>query len=385
MARALVAILWISLLPITARSSDKKDEMFRKKQELENIQADVEQSRRRLDSLRQLEADYHLRISERDQKIAGNETVIRRLNRELRALKNSIESAIGEHAEGQNELERSRRRYLGDIRRFYLVTREGSDLSWGDPNEEIVANRRVILLTAIAGHESGIVSQASEFLEQARQESERLSSERKRVDRLKEGRLTSTSLEKSKKALHKKKLEAVRRRSEDEADNLHILTEMQREMEEIVVQLERAQASRRAERDGTPSFFASLRGQLRSPYRGKIIESFGKNVNPVTNLESFSPGIRIKGRSGRSVVAVAAGSVVHVDTLRGYGEFVIIDHDGQYFTTYAGLSQILVSKGQFVSSEQKLASASLDGTVRFELRKGREPLDPVKWIRIDSF
>ena len=80
----------------------------------------------------------------------------------------------------------------------------------------------------------------------------------------------------------------------------------------------------------------------------------------------------------------AAGTVSYRGSLRGYGNFVIISHDSQYFTTYAGLGKVDVSQGQYLSAGSKLGTAAADGQVRFELRRGREPLDPVKWIKFED-
>ena len=93
----------------------------------------------------------------------------------------------------------------------------------------------------------------------------------------------------------------------------------------------------------------------------------------------------IKGKSGRQVAAVASGTVAYIGELRGYGNFVIMDHDGEYYSTYAGLGQVSATQGQYVQSGGKLAVAGPDGMVKFELRRGRKPLDPVRWIRIDSY
>jgi len=78
-------------------------------------------------------------------------------------------------------------------------------------------------------------------------------------------------------------------------------------------------------------------------------------------------------------------SIAYVGLLRGYGKFVIINHDNYYYTTYAGLENIVVAKDQFIYTGGKIGSATENGIVKFELRKGREPIDPVKWISIDSF
>ncbi len=166
------------------------------------------------------------------------------------------------------------------------------------------------------------------------------------------------------------------------------LTQAAEEMERVIARLEderRRQQAERGRQPSEPSVFATLKGQLQPPVRGKIAVPFGPAIDPITRLKSFSPGITIAARAGTPVRAVAAGEVAYVGNLRGYGKFVIINHDDEYYTTYAGLGEPLVSVGDFVTSSTQLGPLANDGQLKFELRKGREPLDPVTWIRIDSF
>jgi septal ring factor EnvC (AmiA/AmiB activator) len=116
-----------------------------------------------------------------------------------------------------------------------------------------------------------------------------------------------------------------------------------------------------------------------------VIRTFGHFEDEITKLKSFSPGIVIQSQSGRTVVSVADGIVAYVGNLRGYDNFVIMDHGDQYYTTYGGLGEALVSPNEYVLAGSELATIGIDGEVKFELRRGREPLDPIKWIRIDSF
>ncbi len=81
---------------------------------------------------------------------------------------------------------------------------------------------------------------------------------------------------------------------------------------------------------------------------------------------------------------MASGKVAYAGTLRGYGNFVIVNHDHQYYTTYAGLGKIMVSENQYLQSGEKIGESGSDGTIKFELRQGREPLDPVEWIDFES-
>lgn len=116
------------------------------------------------------------------------------------------------------------------------------------------------------------------------------------------------------------------------------------------------------------------------PASGKILANFNDNGN--------TKGLDIGGSMGQSVVAAAAGKVVHTGTtLRGYGKLVIIKHNKSYFSVYAHNSQILVKEGQSVVRGQKIAEMGDSDSDRvklhFEIRKLGKPIDPLKYLPND--
>jgi septal ring factor EnvC (AmiA/AmiB activator) len=369
-------------------ATDTKDEILIQKQEMEKIKKEVARSREKLDSLKQTEMDVQKKISEGDQKLATDQKVVSRLNQQLRQLQNKIKETTSELEAEQLELELSRRRYLGNIRQFYMAAHKPPEIFSEDPNEELTLQRQIIYLTSLASFESGNVDQASLDLEQTLHEKDDLAGESKKISGLKKKRETAISLTSNAKNKHERNLEQIRRKKTEEADRILTLEQAAREMENIIARLQQEVELRLAEEQGIdrgPSVFASLKGQLLSPCRGKIIVPFGNLVDPVTKLKSFSSGITIQATPGGKVVAVASGTVAYSGNLRGYGNFIIINHDNHYYTTYAGLGKILVSVNEYVLAGNRVAEAAGDGTVRFELREGRNPLDPVTWISIDSF
>jgi len=253
------------------------------------------------------------------------------------------------------------------------------------PNEELEYQRLLTYLGALAEHESQGVEHASALIDQSSENLEGMADRKRTIAGLKKKRETSYALGTSQREKEQKNLDQVRRKSMLEADRVITLRKAAEEMAAIITRLEeeRAQAAF-GPADTMPSAFAALRGMLQSPFRGKITEGFGEHIHPITHLKSFASGITIQGRAGTAVYAVASGTVAYSGNLRGYGNFVIINHDHQYYTTYANLGQISVSEGQYLQARSKIGVSGDDGVVKFELRKGREPLDPVKWISIES-
>ena len=384
-SRNLILLILLSAFLSPVQAASKKD-ILKQREGLKEIQKEVEESRSKLNLLKKEESAVHKKISKFDQRIESNKKVVRRLNNELNVLQKNVRKAEEKLENLQVTLDRAIRRYLGNIRQFYFTTREFTETGWLDPNKETNLERRIVLLSAFASYESDNLTKVSDFLNQTIEQKNQLKGERSKVRRLKQSKETATSLERSKKSRQQKELQKLRRKKTQESDRLITLEQAAREMEMILVRLEKERRKRGIrKRSDEPSFFASLKGQLRSPFKGEITIPFGNSVDKTTNLKSFSPGISIQGRAGQPVYSIAAGSVAYVGDLRGYGNFVIIDHDGIYFTTYAGIARAEVLSGELVAGGTKLGEAGPDGLIKFELRKGREPLDPIKWISIDAF
>jgi len=380
-----VAVIFALCLAAPASAGDQSKDILQQKKELERIQKDVDVGQRRLDSLQGEQSRVLKSISKYDERIASDRKVLRRLTRELDQLKSGIARADALLQQSREEYDRRHRRYLGNIRQFYILTQQPTRALTDSPDEEMEYYRKIIYLSALADFESGTIKDASALVDRSAEELDGLSGRQKKVSSLKKERETSRALGESQKQRQEKTLDQLRRKSMSEADRVISLRQAAQEMQGIISRLEEARLRRtRAGADTGPSIFATLRGQLLSPFRGKITQAFGEHVDPVTRLRSFSPGVSIKGKARGEVLCVASGTVAYAGNLRGYGNFVIINHDHQYYTTYAGLGEILVSEGQFVASRARIGLADQDGLVKFELRNGREPLDPVKWIRIES-
>jgi septal ring factor EnvC (AmiA/AmiB activator) len=83
------------------------------------------------------------------------------------------------------------------------------------------------------------------------------------------------------------------------------------------------------------------------------------------------------------VRAVAKGRVEYVDALPGYGNCIIINHGGGYYTLYAHAENSFVSQGDKVESGTVIAEVgdTEASPIHFEIRKSKKALDPKEWLR----
>ena len=125
----------------------------------------------------------------------------------------------------------------------------------------------------------------------------------------------------------------------------------------------------------------SGKGPFVWPVQGKVIGAFGSSKDGLKN-----DGINIAAPAGAPVVAAADGTVAYAgNELRGFGNMILIRHDGGYVTAYAHNDSLLVKKGDKVKRGQTIARVGQTGAVfgpqlHFEIRKGTEPVDPMSYL-----
>lgn len=116
--------------------------------------------------------------------------------------------------------------------------------------------------------------------------------------------------------------------------------------------------------------------RLSWPAKGKVSDDFSEKTK----------GIDIAGKLGDPITAASDGKVVYAgNSLRGYGNLVIIKHDNTYLTAYAHNRALLVKEGDAVKKGQKIAEmGDTDANsvkLHFELRVNGKPVNPTPYLQ----
>jgi septal ring factor EnvC (AmiA/AmiB activator) len=364
-------------------------DIVEQKGELEKIKKDMETSEKKLDSLKNVEKQILKDVSNYEQRASLDKTVIERLNRQLASLRKNISSSKLQLESSEKEYNSSRGRFINNLKYYYYGTRS-HDIGMGDEiKREKDAYERLVYLRSLARFDKGEMFQAKEYLDAADREHGGLVNKEKSIGNVRDKKRNEYTMVAARKEVSQKELSKLRRKKEGEADRLITLSAAVRQMEDLISRLENARLAR-AKSEGEMQFdfntgnFVSYKGGLLAPIKGKVTRGFGWKTDPITKLKSFSPGLEIKGNKKTPVISIAAGVVTYIGNLRGYGNFVIIEHEDGFYSTYAGLDKLKVVQNQLVSRGKILGFAQT-GTIKFELRQGRKALDPVKWVKIDSF
>lgn len=134
----------------------------------------------------------------------------------------------------------------------------------------------------------------------------------------------------------------------------------------------------------TESNFAKLKGKLRLPVKGSVMNRFGQSRKD-TGLSW--KGLFIQAPEGTVVKSVAKGKVVFAQWMRGFGNLIIIDHNGGYMSLYGFNQALLKPAGTVVNVGDAIAEVGNTGGnakngLYYELRKNSHPFDPMKWSRL---
>jgi hypothetical protein len=85
------------------------------------------------------------------------------------------------------------------------------------------------------------------------------------------------------------------------------------------------------------------------PAFGRITETFGTRMHPITNIKTFHFGIDIANLQGTPIYATADGIVESIGKEQNYGKFILLKHQFGYETKYAHLHKIFVAEGHKIS------------------------------------
>jgi lipoprotein NlpD len=137
-----------------------------------------------------------------------------------------------------------------------------------------------------------------------------------------------------------------------------------------------AKADEPAPEPTKPEIVAEPGIRLSWPAKGKVSAEFSET----------NKGIDIAGKVGEPVLAASDGKVVYAgNSLRGYGNLVIVKHDNTYLTAYAHNSKLIVKEGDAVRKGQKIAEMGDTDTtsarLHFELRVNGKPVNPTPYLQ----
>jgi septal ring factor EnvC (AmiA/AmiB activator) len=334
--------------------------------------------------LGELDAENRSRLEERERLSAELELAearVREIEIILEQYDAEAEAVAASAAELAEQLEHQRGLLEGHVEMMALLGRPGTmqllyDGSRGGDLEGAVST--VAVLTAgqlrlveeyqdLHHERNARLAELSRILSLARDEAEKLAERRADLERVRQ-RVDSEI----------KRLTRSQRSAESELEEL-------RQREQALARLldTLSDRSRFAGVDDVRQF----RGALPWPVRGRVVRGFGRKYLPKYSTYTVCNGLRFDSPSGSEVTAVFPGEVAYARFFKGYGNMVVIDHGQNVYSLVAGLATIHVRVKQRVDMGLRLGLASPpteDGNTYFEIRVGKKPQDPTRWLQLRS-
>ena len=118
------------------------------------------------------------------------------------------------------------------------------------------------------------------------------------------------------------------------------------------------------------------------PIEGRLTSPFGLRKHPIFGMVRQHNGGDFGCVRGQPIWAAKAGKVIFAGLKSGYGNVVLIEHDGPVITLYAHQQELLVSAGHQIEKGEVLGRCGSTGWstgphLHFEVRTGGEAKDPM--------
>ncbi|MBE0503425.1 MAG: M23 family metallopeptidase [Desulfuromonadales bacterium] len=123
-----------------------------------------------------------------------------------------------------------------------------------------------------------------------------------------------------------------------------------------------------------------VQGRFAWPLQGALLRRFGDQIPfPCKGVEIAAP-------PGTPVLAAADGRVIYSgDGISSFGNMIILQHEGDFYTVYAFAQKIFAQIGSTVRQKERIALSGVPPQGRsprlyFELRHHKEPVDPTFYL-----
>ena len=164
-----------------------------------------------------------------------------------------------------------------------------------------------------------------------------------------------------------------------------IREEMERAAREVAAKKKSKENGKPADVTALSNSFEENKNKFPWPVSGFVSQKFGRQKHPVLKgIVLQNDGINIQTTQGEAVKAIFGGEVRAVAFIPTLGNSVIISH-GEYFTVYSGLKDVILRKGQKVTTNQEIGRILINSEgiseLRFQIRKNTLALDPETWLK----
>ena len=390
-----LACILLLLIPASAaRGETPRDE-------LKGVKQEIRAKKQLISKTRKVEAVVSTELQEINRNLVQKESDLSRLDRDLKGVESSLERTGREIVRVTDEANRKKLEIEHRLASLYKAGELGALRMFFSAESFPQMAENIRYMRSILDNDKKIFAEYDQKIVELRKLKVDLERDAAKKSRIKEGiaaKKLEIEQEKGKKAAYLVKVRQDRSSYEKSLKELQANAARLQTMMERLEALSRRKLSSRHEKPGSrlkplaelppvpDRGFATQKGRMSLPVRGEIVETYGKHKHPDFNSYTFSKGLSISAGAGSDIRAIYDGSVIFSDYFKGYGNMIIIDHGGGYFSLYAHAARILKKVGADVARNEAVATVGDTDSSRgpllyFEIRHQGKPVDPADWVR----
>lgn len=394
MSRLAILLGILMMFVFSAQAENPKDE-------LSGVKREIKAKKQLITKTRKVEAVISTELLEIIHNLEQKESDLARLDHELRGVEFSLERTGREISRVADEANRKRQEINRRLSSLYKAGELGALRMFFSAESFPHMAENIRYMRSILDNDKRIFLEYNRTVEELRKLKTDLERDVAKKERIKDGialKKKEIEEEKGKKSSYLVKVRQDRKSYEVSLKELQANASRLQTMIERLEALSRRRLSSRHEKPGSKPKplaelppvpdrgFSSQKGRMSLPVRGEILESFGKHKHPEFDSYTFSKGLSISANAGTDIKVVYEGTVIFADYFKGFGNMVIVDHGGGYFTLYAHASRITKKVGAEVARHETVATvgdvdSSKGSILYFEIRYQGKPVDPAAWVR----
>jgi septal ring factor EnvC (AmiA/AmiB activator) len=390
----LACILLLLISASAVRGENPRDE-------LKGVKQEIKAKKKLLSKTRKVEAVVSVELQEINRNLVQKESDLDRLGRDLKAVESSLGRTGSEILRVTDEANRKKQEIERRLASLYKAGELGALRMFFSAESFPQMAENIRYMRSILENDKKIFSEYNQQIEELRKLKADLERDAAKKAHIKDGiaaKKLEIEREKSKKAAFLVQVRQDRTTYEKSLKELQANAARLQTMMARLEALSRRKLSARHEKPGSKlkplaelppvpdRGFASQKGRMSLPVRGEIVETYGKHKHPDFDSYTFSKGLSISAGSGSDIKSIYDGSVIFADYFKGYGNMIIIDHGGGYFSLYAHAARILKKVGAEIARNETVATVGDSDSSRgpllyFEIRHQGKPVDPAGWVR----
>lgn len=394
--KILISVLLISLcfnVTMYSYASSIKD-LEQQKTDAQNQKNELEDEK---NQVKKNKSEALKKIEELESQIIDSEDKLDKLNDKVKELETSINTKEKEIKEAEEKQEKQENTLE---KRLIAQYKTGKVSYWSillNPSSFLDFFSNLHNIEKIAKIDAELIENIKIEKENLEKAKEELNNQKSEVKTAKAEAEKENTVLKNAKAV---KNSQVAKLSEEEKELQKKIDEYKAEMDKMEAEIKRIAAA-----NSKPSNGVTFNGRLAwpCPNYSRITSYFGGRESPGGGVGSRNhKGIDLGASHGSSILAAESGTVITVSntckhdyakTVKtkcscggGYGNYLMISHDGGMVTVYAHCASINVTKGQKVSKGQVIAGVGSTGYstgnhLHFGLLLNGTYIDPLPYIK----